>query len=120
MTDTDERPRFRVEFHLTRLAERVSTEPLRVPDKVLDQAWNMLSAFFIDLLDDFEPDATDERYREAFIEVCYRLIFREMFTLNVLPVWEHRWQERLGTRERGVRLYKKGPYDDGSWHKEDL
>jgi len=115
MVNTDDRSRFRIEFYLSRLTERVSTEPLLIPDKLLDQAWNMISDFVIDVLDELEPDATDERYREAFIEICYRLIFREMFTLNTMPKWEKSDLARLGTRQTGARVRKRGSYDDSDW-----
>ena len=118
MTDTD-KPRFvfRVDMHLSRLSESVSVkDPALISDELLDQAWDTMNACIMDILDSLGEEPTDERFREIFIEVCYRLIFREMFTLNILPKWEQSDLERLGTSKRGVRLKKKGSYDDGDWH----
>lgn len=107
---------FRVDMHLSRLSKSVSIEdPTLISDQMLDQAWNAMNACIMDILDSLSEEPTDERFREIFIEVCYRLIFREMFTLNVMPRWEEDWLERLGTPKKGVRINKKGSYDD-DWH----
>ena len=115
MTDKP-RPRFKLELSLSRLDGRIDVDPTLIPDKLLDQAWNEMNALVMDIFDKLGEEPTDEEFRARFIEVCYRLIFREMFTLRYMPVWEKAWRERLGTRERGVRLHKKGSYDDGDWH----
>lgn len=59
--------------------------------------------FLIDVVDKVIPDITDEQYRELFIELCYKLVYREMTTLQLLPEWEKRFKEDLGTRRRGVK-----------------
>ena len=87
-------------------------DPTFVSEALLDQAWNMMNAFVMDLLDELGEEVTDERFREIFVEICYRLIYREMFTLHVMPQWEQRDMERLGTSKRGPRIQKKGSYDD--------
>lgn len=110
---------FKLELILSRLADSVSVEDSPISDQLLDQAWQTMSDCIIDILDSLGEEPTDERFREIFIETCYRLIFREMFTLNAMPVWEESWKERLGTRRTGIRLYKKGSYDDSDWNKED-
>jgi hypothetical protein len=115
---SDEKPRFlfRVDMHLSRLSEQVSVEnPGLVTDELLDQAWNTMNECIMDILDELGEEPTDEHFREIFIEVCYRLIFREMFTLNTMPRWEESWKERLGTKKKGPPIHKKGSYDDSEW-----
>jgi hypothetical protein len=114
MTD---KPRFELELTLSRLTSHVKVDPTLISDKWLDQAWNMMNEFMMDMLDELEPDITDEEYRARFIEVCYRLIYREMFTLHVMPHWEKADLERLGTKKRGPGgpNRKKGSYDD-TWN----
>lgn len=118
MTDTNKSGfLFRVDMHLSRLSETVSVEnPALISDQILDHAWNTMNACIMDILDELGEEPTDERFREIFVEVCYRLVFREMFTLNVMPRWEQNWKERLGTPKRGTRLKKEGSYDDSDWH----
>jgi hypothetical protein len=72
----------------------------------------MLSDFVIDMLDNLGEEVTDERFREIFVEICYRLVYREMAMLHLMPYWEQNFKERLGTRKRGARTRKTGPYDD--------
>src|SRR5438045_600719 len=114
MTDTD-KPRFTLELSLARLEGHVEVDATLIPDELLDQAWNVVSDLVMDIFDKLGEEPTDEEFRARFIEVCYRLAFREMFTLRYMPMWEKADLERLGTRERGVRLKKKGSYDDGDW-----
>lgn len=110
MTD---KPRFTLELHLSRIGARIGIEdPALIPDKLLDQAWNLMSNFVMDMLDELGEEVTDERYREIFLEICYRLIIREITTLYSLPILEESWKENLGTRRTGVRVRRKGPYDD--------
>src|SRR5436189_5718441 len=104
MTD---KPRFvfKVELYFSRLIQRTDVEdPGLIPDKLLDEAWEMLSDFVIDMLDDLGEEVTDERYREIFLEVCYRLVYREMTTLYNFPNREQAWKDRLGTNKRGPRV----------------
>lgn len=110
-------PRFKLELNFSKLTGHVSIEdPTLISDVWLDKAWNLMNDFMMDMLDELEPDISDEDYRARFLEVCYRLIYREMFTLNVAPGWEKSDLERLGTRKVGPPgpNRKKGPYDD-SW-----
>ncbi len=111
-----EKPRFTLHLDLSRLASHVDTPPTLIPDKLLDQAWNTMNACLMDIADEMQLELDDEDFRVLFVEMSYRLILREMFTLNYLPIWEANWKERLGTRKTGVRVNKKGSYDDGSWH----
>ena len=111
-------PLFKLELKLAGHTSQVDVDdPTLISDEVLDQAWNMVSDFVIDTLDSLGEEVTDEEYRARFLEVCYRLIYREMFTLFTMPGWEKAWQNRLGTRERGPGgpKRKKGSYDD-NWH----
>jgi hypothetical protein len=113
-----DKPRFvfKVDMHLSRLSERVSIEdPTLISDQQLDTAWDTMNACIMDILDSLDEEPLDERFREIFIEVCYRLIFREMFTLNVMPQWEQNWKERLGTKKKGPPIHKRGSYDDSDW-----
>jgi len=115
MTDTD-KPRFMLRLGLSRLTDHVDIEdPTLISEEVLDQAWHMVSDFVIDTLDDLGEEVTDEEYRARFLEVCYRLIYREMFTLHVMPRWEKSDMERLGTPKRGPRTPKKGSYGYSEW-----
>jgi hypothetical protein len=111
LTDTDN-PRFILELNLTNTGHRVKVQdPTILTDKIMDQAWGMVSDFVIDMLDDLKLEVTDEQFREIFIETCYHLVYREMRTLQHLPIWEQGWKERLGTRKRGARVSsRKDPY----------
>jgi len=114
-----ERPRFKFEMNLrlSRIDGQVTVEdPALITDEILDRAWNTMNDFVIDLLDHAGIEATDEQFREIFAEICFRLIYREMFTLFVMPDWEKSGLERLGTSKRGPRINKKGSYDD-NWDR---
>jgi len=115
MTD---KPRFKLEVNLeiNRLDGRITVQdPALITDAILDQAWNTMNDFVIDMLDSQGIEPTDEQFREIFTEVCFRLIYREMFTLFIAPNWEESDLERLGTSKRGPRINKKGSYDD-TWY----
>jgi hypothetical protein len=113
MTDN----RFTLELRLSRQPGHVGIEdPTLIPDKLLDQAWIAMNEVIMDIFDSLGEEPTDEEYRARFLEVCYRLIYREMFTLNTMPDQEKAALDRLGTRERGPRINIKGPYDD-MWDK---
>jgi len=113
---TDDKPRFTLRLDLSRLTSHVDTPPTLIPDKLLDEAWHTMNACLMDIADEMQLELDDEDFRMLFVEMSYRLILREMFTLHYLPIWEADWKERLGTRKTGVRVNKKGSYDDGSWH----
>src|SRR2546421_11834380 len=101
-------------MHLSRLTEHITVdEPTLISDQMLDEAWHTMNACIMDILDSLGEEPTDERFREIFIEVGYRLIFREMFTLNLMPGWEENWKERLGTKKKGPPIRKKGSHHDG-------
>lgn len=116
MSDTD-KPLFLLELNLRAISGPIRVYPTLINDKQLDQIWNMMNACIMDLFDELGEEPTDERFREFFVEVCYRLVYREMFTLHIMPSWEKAELERLGTRERGPGgpRRKKGSYDD-DWH----
>ncbi len=121
MSTEEGKPRFelKVELRLRRLDGKVTiAEPGLISDKLLDEAWNTMNDFVIDALDRAGIEPTDEEFREIFVEICYRLIYREMFTLLVAPHWEKADLERLGTGKRGPRINKKGSYDD-TWRPYD-
>jgi hypothetical protein len=114
-----DKPRFKFEVNLkiNRLDGRITVEdPALINDAILDSAWNMMNDFVIDLLDHAGIEATDEQFREVLAEICFKLIYREMFTLFVMPDWEKSGLERLGTRKTGPRINKKGSYDD-NWDR---
>jgi len=114
-----ERPRFKFEVNLeiNRLSGHITVEdPALITDAILDQAWNTMNDFVMDLLDSQGIEPTDEQFRGILVEICYRIIYREMFTLFVMPDWEKSDLERLGTRKTGPRINKKGSYDD-DWNR---
>lgn len=115
-TDTeDPKPRFKLEVNLkiNRLDGHITVaDPSLINDDILDQAWNTMNDFVMDMLDDQGIEPTDEQFREIFTEVCFRLIYREMFTLFIMPLWEKSGLERLGTGKTGARVRKRGSYDD--------
>jgi hypothetical protein len=117
MTDNKPRFKFEVNLRLSRIGDKLAVQdPALITDAILDQAWNTMNAFVMDLLDEKGVDVDDEQFREVLIEICYRIIYREMFTLFVMPGWEESWKERLGTRKTGGRVHKKGSYDD-TWNQ---
>jgi hypothetical protein len=101
----------RLELSFSRLGTHINVEdPGLIPDKLLDEAWSMLSDFVIDMLDELGVEPTDEEYRAYFLEVCYRLVYREMTTLYNFPIREDAWKDRLGTNKRGPSV-KRTTYD---------
>jgi hypothetical protein len=83
MTD---KPRFVLELYLSQTATRFTVDdPTLITEQMVNQAWDMVNTFVEDMLDGQELEVDDERFREIFIELCYRLIFREMTTLCLLP-----------------------------------
>jgi hypothetical protein len=115
------KPRFelKIELRLARLDGNINVQdPALITDKILDQVWNTMNDFVIDMLDAQGIEPTDEHFREIFVEICYRIIYREMFTLLIAPHWEQSDLERLGTRKTGARVRKKGSYDD-TWRPYD-
>ena len=110
MTD---KPRFRLELYFSGVSGGIKVQdPMILSDKIMDQAWQLVNDFVIDALDSLKLEVDDEQFREILIELCYKLVYREMTTLNLLPVWERGWKEDLGTRRTGMREDKRGPYDD--------
>lgn len=111
MTDTDTPyPHFILELRLTNTASGVKVEdPAILTDQIMDRAYQLLDSYLMDIIDEVAPDITDEQYREHFIHLCYKLVYREMTTLTYFPGWEQAWKARLGTRERGPRSERK-PY----------
>jgi len=109
LSDTD-KPHFRLELYLSRTATRVDVDdPTLIDEGRIKQAWDMMSEFIMDMIDDLGigEEITDERFRELFIEVCYRLIYREMCTLQLLPIWERNFKDRLAKGKRIQRLPRR-------------
>ena len=110
-----DKPLFRLDVNLriNRLDGQITVEdPSLVTDEVLDQAWHTMNEFVMDMLDSKGIEPTDEQFREVLTEVCFRIIYREMFTLHIMPHWEKSALEHLGTGKRGAKVRKKGSYDD--------
>lgn len=105
----------KLELYLSRTATTVTVDdPILLTTEIMDQAWSMMDAFVMDLVDKLVPDVSDERFRELFIEVCYKLIYREMTTLHLLPIWDENWKNRLGTNKRGPRVKRVSQYEEFS------
>jgi hypothetical protein len=97
-------PRFTLELRFSATGTGFEVqEPTILTDSIMDQAYSLLDSFLMGVADEVIPDITDEQYRELFIELCYKLVYREMCTLRLLPDWEERFKEDLGTRRRGVK-----------------
>jgi len=96
-----DKPRFKLELTLSEMGRRVDTsDPTLINEKFIKQAWNMMNAFVMDMIDDLKLEVTDEEFRTMFIEVCYKLIYREMCTLRLLPHWERNFAERLARKKQ--------------------
>jgi hypothetical protein len=95
--DENLKPRFKLELSLSTTATHFTVaETTLIHEQVISQAWNLMNVFAEDVLDQIEViDATDEQFREVFIEICYRLIFREMTTLLVMPISERNVMNRI-------------------------
>jgi hypothetical protein len=115
MAEDTPRFKFEVNLRIARLSDTLKVQnPSLLTDKVLDQAWSMLSDFVIDMLDEKGMDVNDEELREIIVELCYWIAYREMFTLFVAPDWEKSELNRLGTGKLGPGSLrrKKGSYGD--------
>jgi hypothetical protein len=109
--------KFEVNLRISRLTGQVTVqEPGLISDQILDKAWQLMNDFVIDVLDELGVEPTDEQEREVFCEICYRILYREMFALLIAPHWEQSWQDRLGTNKRGPHVRRKGEYDD-TWEE---
>lgn len=105
-----------VNLRINRSPGQITIEdPTLINDTVLDMAWGLMSDFVMDMFDAKGIEPTDEQFREILVEICFRVIYREMFTLFVMPDWEKSWKERLGTGKTGARIRKRGSYDD-TWY----
>jgi hypothetical protein len=101
------KPRFSLRLMLSSIGPEVEVDdPTFITDKMVGEAWNMINTFIMDILDDLELEVDDEHFRELFIELCYKLVYREMTTLLLMPSREENFKERLGTRKRGPRKPK--------------
>jgi hypothetical protein len=102
-----EKPRFTLRLMLSSIGPEVEVkDPTLITDEMVGEAWNMINAFIMDILDSLELEVDDEHFREIFIHLCYKLIYREMTTLLLMPFQEENFKERLGTRKRGPRKRK--------------
>lgn len=104
MTDN---PRFTLQLDLSRLATHVDTPPTPIPDRLLDEAWHTMNALAMDIADELGLELDDEDFRVLFVEICYRIVYREMTTLKIFPFWEAGWKKDLGTRKRGTRTKRR-------------
>lgn len=106
MSDVN-KPRFSLRLMLSSIGPEVEVDdPTFITEEMVGEAWNMINAFIMDMVDDLELEVDDEHFRELFIHLCYKLIYREMTTLLLMPSWEENFKERLGTRKRGPRKQK--------------
>jgi hypothetical protein len=96
-----DKPRIKLELSLSGTGMRVDVDnPTLINDKFTKQAWDMMNAFIMDMADSLKLEVTDEEFRMMFIEVCYKLIYREMCTLRLLPIWERNFAERLARKKK--------------------
>lgn len=100
MTD---KPRFTLRMYLSQTGSEITVkDPVFFTEKQIADAWNMMNAFMMDTLDTAQIEATDEDFREAFIELCYYLILREMRTLFSFPRGEEAAMDAI---KKGKRYY---------------
>jgi hypothetical protein len=91
-----DKPRFKLELSLSTTATRfIVAETTLIQEHVIGRAWSTMNALVEDVLSNLGREATDEQFREIFIEICYRLIFREMTTLLVMPTYEQNMMNRM-------------------------
>lgn len=103
-----EHPRFILELSLVNTATRSRVQdPTLITDELVNEAWHLLNDFIMDMVDEQELEPTDEQFRELVIELCYRLIYREMTVLIDLPVWEENWKDRLAKGKRIQELPRR-------------
>lgn len=89
-------PRYILELSFSRTGTGVRVkDPTLIPAEMVGQAWDMMNAFIMDMIDGLQLEATDELFRELFIEMCYRLVYREMCTLKLMPIWEQLFKHDL-------------------------
>ena len=98
---------FKVELVLSHMGQRITVSDHDiVTDQMVNHAWSIIDNFLMDALDD--ADIEDERYREIFIELLYKVIYREMVTLRLLPMREDAAMKRIlaGKRPYNPRQQK--------------
>ena len=110
LTDNPNIPRFRLELSLAYHATRIKVDEQGISEQTLNEAWYLLNGFLMDMVDEQGLEPNDEQFRELFIELCYKLVYREMTVLNLMPEWEKNWKAGIakGKQYRGPRRAKKG------------
>jgi hypothetical protein len=82
-------PRYILQLYFARTGTDVRVPaPTLITNEIVAEAWDMMNAFVMDVVDESGIEATDELFRELLIEVCYWLVFREMRALHLLPLAE--------------------------------
>jgi hypothetical protein len=96
-------PRFILELSLTNTADRLKVDDTGIiDDELITATWNMAGLFIESILDKLNIEADETRFRELVIELCYRVILREMTTLRNFPV-----RQNLRTKSRNRRDRKR-------------
>ncbi len=91
---------FKLTMQLEHEQPLTSADPTIIDDKLLQATWNMLALFVEELLQEVGLEANETAERELVVELCYRLIFREMTTLRQLPVASHLMAKPKSRRRR--------------------
>ena len=100
-------PKIVIRLTLSEIGQEIDlSDPTFITDDLKDEAWNMINALIMDMLDERDEEIDDETFRELFIGLCYHLMAREMTTLFMLPAREHYWKDRLDTRKRSHKKPK--------------
>ena len=101
-------PRFILELSLTNTADRIKVDGTGIiDDKLIIETWYMAGLFVENLLEKLNIEVDETRLRELVVELCYRVILREMTTLRNFPV-----RQNLRTKSRNRRdRRRKGDTD---------
>jgi len=96
-----EKPRFTLRLWLSGIGEIEA--PNAIDAKTVIEAWHLLNGFLMDFVDKQGIEPTDEQFREMLLELLYRLIYREMSVLQLMPIWEREFKDQL---EKGKRIQR--------------
>jgi hypothetical protein len=97
-----EKRQYTLMLHLSESIGHVRVEdPTILNPQIVKGAGQLLSDYLEDALEALGVDILDETFREAMIELLYKLIYHEFSSLRLLPGWEEVFKRDVGTRRRG-------------------
>src|SRR5437588_11627701 len=91
-----EKRKYILDLHLWETGGKVRVEdPSILNPQIVKGAGQLLSDYLEDALEELDIDILDETFREAMIELLYKLVYHEFCSLRLLPGWEQVFKENV-------------------------